>query len=39
MNKILSTDQTCENISKILEVLAEIPKQLESLSKGLSGEN
>ena len=38
MNKILSTDQTPENISKILEVLTETPKRLEALSKGLSKE-
>ena len=38
MNKILSTDQTSENISKILEVLTETPKKLEVLSKGLSKE-
>lgn len=38
MNKILSTDQTPENISKILEVLTETPKKLEALSKGLSKE-
>ncbi len=38
MSKILSTDQTPENISKILEVLTETPKKLEALSKGLSKE-
>lgn len=38
MNKILSTDQTSENISKVLEVLAETPKKLEALSKDLSKE-
>ena|SRR5688572_11316964 len=38
MNKTLSTDQTPENISKILEMLAETPKKLEVLSKGLSKE-
>lgn len=38
MNKILSTDQTPENISKILEILTETPKKLEALSKGLSKE-
>jgi hypothetical protein len=38
MSKILSTDQTPENISKILEVLSETPKKLEALSKGLSKE-
>lgn len=38
MNKILSTNQTPENISKILEILAETPKKLEALSKGLSKE-
>ena len=38
MGKILSTDQTLENIYKILEILAETPKRLEALSKGLSKE-
>jgi len=38
MHKILSTDQTSENISKVLEILAETPKKLEALSKGLSKE-
>lgn len=38
MNKLLSTDQTHENISKILEVLTETPKRLEALSKELSKE-
>lgn len=36
MSKSLSTDQTAENISKILEMLTETPKKLEELSKGLS---
>jgi hypothetical protein len=38
MKKPISTDQTSENISKILEVLTETPKRLEALSKGLSKE-
>jgi hypothetical protein len=38
MNQKLSTDQTPENVSKILEILAETPKKLEALSKGLSKE-
>lgn len=38
MNPKISTAQTPENISKILEVLTETPKRLEALSKGLSKE-
>lgn len=38
MNKLLSTDLTSENISKVLEALSETPKRLEALSKGLSKE-
>ncbi|MBL8099204.1 MAG: DinB family protein [Anaerolineales bacterium] len=38
MNQKISTDQTLENISKILEILTETPKKLEALSKGLSKE-
>jgi hypothetical protein len=38
MNQKISTDQTSENISKILEILTETPKKLEALSKGLTKE-
>lgn len=38
MNRKISTDQTPENISKVLEMLTETPKKLDALSKGLSKE-
>ncbi len=38
MKQRISTNQTPENISKILEILTETPKRLEALSKGLSKE-
>lgn len=38
MKQSISTSQTHENISKVLEVLTETPKKLEALSKGLSKE-
>ena len=38
MNKTLSTDQTQENISIILETLIKTPKKLAELSKSLSNE-
>jgi hypothetical protein len=38
MKKAISTDLTDTNIAKVLELLAETPAQLESLSKGISEE-
>ena len=38
MKKAISTELTDTNIAKVLEVLAETPARLESLSKGISEE-
>jgi|SRR6185503_984697 len=37
-NKTITTDQTAENIAKVLEVLTEAPIRLEALSKSVSAE-
>jgi hypothetical protein len=38
MKKLITTDQTPANIAKVLEILAESPARLDSLSKGVSAE-
>ena len=38
MKKLISTDQTPANIAKVMEILAESPARLDSLSKGISVE-
>jgi len=38
MKKVISTEQTNANIAKVQELLADLPVQLESLSKALSAE-
>jgi len=38
MKKAITTDQTPENIAKVIEVLTESPARLEALSKSVSAE-
>lgn len=38
MKKAIATDQTPENIAKVMEVLTESPARLEALSKSVSAE-
>lgn len=38
MKKAIATDQTRENIAKVMEVLTESPARLEALSKSVSAE-
>ena len=36
MKKSISTDQTADNITKVIQILTDAPAKFESLSKGLS---